>query len=86
MEPKVVEPNRLKQIKYQFNHKDRFSNDHLVDIQASKVFFREFAIFDKPENEGYVKDISLDPFGYSLISEIQVLYFILLRLFLYLII
>ena len=74
----MVEENRLKQIKFEFNHKDRFSNDHIVDIQATKVFFKEFAIFDKPENEGYVKDISLDPFGYSLISEIQVFNFILI--------
>jgi hypothetical protein len=59
--------NILKQIKFEERHEKMFSNDIHRDVQASKLLSKttvgEF---------GLIQEISQDPFGYLVFSELQV--------------
>ena len=66
---------KMAQIKYQYQHKDKLSNDIYKDIELTKKFFVSLAIPPSSINglEGYVQEIVHDPFGFLLISDIQVI-------------
>jgi hypothetical protein len=72
---KPTKPNILKQIRYEFNHKERISRDILNDVEASKFMCERLCIHPSKEGEiqGFVQKISQQPFGMILLSTIQVI-------------
>ena len=71
---KRIEKNILSKIKSEFNHRNRLDTDILVDIEACKRFYHSsFPAEQNGKISGYVQDISLNPFGFTIISDIQVI-------------
>ena len=76
---KIVDPHILSVVKREFNIKDRLSSKIVLDAQASKLVMDNLI----PNNsndaiKGFIQDISLDPFGFFLMSIIQVMQKILI--------
>ena len=65
----------MARIKYQYQHKDKLSNDIYKDIELAKNFFISLAIPPSSMNglKGYIQEIVHDPFGFLLISDMQVI-------------
>ncbi len=80
----VVRKNIFETIKYELRHKNRFSTDHLIDVIAAKRVFKTLEVFSKDEYKslpddyihGFIQEISLDPFGFLLFSNLQVVLFV----------
>ena len=65
--------NVLKQIKYEFVHRNRISKDIFVDSNAAKVLSEYLCLeLENKDVNGYVQQINQNPFGMLLFSEIQV--------------
>lgn len=65
----------INQIKHEYIHQNRLCNVNLVhDAEISKRFFESFSIriSNSAELKGYIHGITVNPFGYTLISELQV--------------
>ena len=62
----------LKQIKYEFKHKNRISTEVFFDANATKIITDSLIGNDNDKIKGYIQEIGLNPFGFLLISEIQV--------------
>ena len=68
-------------MKYEEIHKDRMSNDIFRDVLITKQLMQSLIGVSTELNistqklNGYIQDISLDPFGFLLISELQVKFF-----------
>ena len=71
---KPTKENILKQIRYEFKHRDRISRDILIDSQAAKSICEHLCIHPSKEGElkGFVQQINQDPYGMLLTSSIQV--------------
>ena len=75
---KTIFPDKclMTKIKYEFNHRNRLSTDHQIDIQASKKLC-ETLLHDKNAQKsslkGLIQFISQDPFGFIMCSNIQVI-------------
>jgi hypothetical protein len=69
-----VNPNTLASIKKRALDEAKFSNDVVIDTMAAKNFTDKDKIFNKDSLSftGYVRNISVHPFGYILLSSIQV--------------
>ncbi len=70
---KTTKLNTLSKIKYEELHKDRLSTNFIDDVQAAKELCDNLC-FKINENgiDGFIREIQLDPFGFLLISDIQV--------------
>ena len=65
--------NVLKKIKSDFMNRNRISKDIQVDVEAAKVLCEHLCLYSSPGKlSGYVQDISQNPFGFLLMSDIQV--------------
>ena len=66
--------NRLNQKKYTHKHRDRLDDSLIFDVKACKALgeFYMPKILSSDKLSGYVQSISLDPFGFLLISQQQV--------------
>lgn len=98
---KITDSNKLYQIKFELNHKERLSTDVIKDAEAAKYvmihliggkiiqkenYEIKLTDFDGDEEiitplsnqipnlgvNGYIHDLMNNPFGYLLLSEIQV--------------
>jgi hypothetical protein len=66
----------LKQIKYELKKENLLcSRDIFRDIESSKTLFESLSIPNESNFNGYIKEISHDPFGYLLLSYIQVFFY-----------
>lgn len=59
-------------IKSEIVHKNRLATDLISDIQASKVIYDSTIFSEEYEIKGFIQEISLIPFGFLLMSNIQV--------------
>jgi protein tyrosine/serine phosphatase len=61
LKPYPTKPNILKQIRYEFNHKDRITRDILNGAEESKFMCERLCIHPSKEGEiqGFVQKISL---------------------------
>ncbi len=73
MERKVTNRHTLKQMKSEFVNRHKLSNDVFIDALATKSVTDELCIKSSSNIEGYIQEISLNPFGYLLFSDKQVL-------------
>ena len=63
----------MKKVKYQYQHKNRLSIDRYIDIDLAKKFFLSLCIpVTKLGLKGFVQEIYHDPFGFILLSDLQV--------------
>lgn len=72
--------NVLSVIKYEFIHKNRISSNIHDDANGAKIMFDHLLINEPLNNDcgknkivGYIHELGQNPFGYLLISDIQVL-------------
>lgn len=77
MEPnkkKCVNKNVFKKINYETRNIDVFSPNMITDCILTKKHFDSFCFSFHPplEIKGFIQSISLEPFGFVLMSEIQV--------------
>ena len=71
----MTSPKRLNQIRYEIKHQERLSNDIFRDSLHTKYIMESLINNDLStinEMHGYMQNLSLDPYGFLLISEIQV--------------
>ncbi|RNA20750.1 hypothetical protein BpHYR1_022975, partial [Brachionus plicatilis] len=64
----VIKHNRT----YQLEIKFRLSQDMKFDLRASKILCENLGTSSNSDLKGYVHNICLDPFGFLLMSEIQI--------------
>ena len=77
---KRIEKHILHKIKSQFVHRNRLDADIIIDTDACKRLFDASYPPETPGRiKGYMQDISLCPFGFLLISNIQVRQMYILR-------
>ena len=62
----------MKQIKYEIKHEKRLSNDMIIDIISAKRLLDKAYLHYSAKIPGFIQNISIDPFGYILLSDIQV--------------
>ena len=67
----VVNSDVLKMVRYETKHRERLSNNVFTDASASKQVMDRLIVGKK--FNGFVREVGLDPFGFLLIAEIQVL-------------
>ena len=54
-------------------NRDRLSKDIFVDVEAAKVLCEHLCLFSSPGKlSGFVQEINQNPFGFLLMSDIQV--------------
>ena len=76
-EPPVKSLKRgvLKTIKSELVHQNRLSNELISDIKAAKTLCDSFCLNSQTTDLfGFIQKISLDPFGFLLLSHIQVFF------------
>jgi hypothetical protein len=76
LEKKLTKKESLAMIKSEFLHQNRISNDIFHDAQSAKIIHDNY--YKKVFRDGllgFIQEISLDPFGFLLISDIQVTYY-----------
>ena len=67
----------MKKVKYQYRHKNRLSIDRYVDIDLTKKFYISMCTpMGKSGLKGYVQEIFHDPFGFLLLSDFQVIFYV----------
>ena len=67
----------MKKVKYQYRHKNRLSIDRYVDIDLTKKFYISMCTpMGKSGLKGYVQEIFHDPFGFLLLSNFQVIFYV----------
>lgn len=64
--------NILKQIKYETLHKNRISTEIFVDTIATKELTNRLCYGTSKIISGYIQFAAIDPYGFLLISDIQV--------------
>lgn len=65
----------MRQIKHEFDHKDRLNKEINADTKACSRFFKNFVFrFDFNPIEGFVQEHYCDPYGVLLLSQIQVIF------------
>jgi hypothetical protein len=74
LDKKPINHSVLKAIKYECRHTDRFSSNHITDVQAAKTVM-ENTFLNVGNLKGYIHEICADPFGFILISSLQVRFF-----------
>jgi hypothetical protein len=72
-ERKVTNQNTLKKMKSEFVNRHKMSSDVFVDVLAAKSVTDGMCLKSSSNIEGYIQEISLNPFGFLLFSDIQVL-------------
>lgn len=60
-------------IKSEYNDLNRLSSDIYSDADLAKKMTDDLCLISKSELHGYIQEISLNPFGFLLISDIQVI-------------
>ncbi len=63
----------LNTMKSEFLHRFKISSDIFIDSIATKTIFDEMAYKTGGKIKGYMSNVGLDPFGFLLFSEIQVI-------------
>jgi hypothetical protein len=66
----VISEGALKMMKYEKVHCKKISNDLITDLTVTQGIYRMLYYECKPA--GYLQDIMLSPFGFLLLSEMQV--------------
>ena len=72
LEQKRTKIKTLSMIKKEFVDSFKLSNEIFVDSQASKVMLDSLCHSVNNRVSGYIQEISLDPYGLLLFSDIQV--------------
>jgi hypothetical protein len=74
--PKPIDDSILKQIKYNFVHRERISSFLFGDIRGAKQSCEILCLPPDSDDgiKGYFQEIKLSPFGFILISDIQVFF------------
>jgi hypothetical protein len=65
--------NTLSVMKHEYVHRYKLSNNLIEDLETTKLFCDNLCLPNQGEIEGYIRSIRLDPFGFVLISDIQVI-------------
>ena len=73
----------LRQIKYEYKHKDKILSDIFRDTEATKNLcdFLCIKLNDFDSLNGFVQEHSYNPFGFLLMSQIQVNLSIILKIY-----
>ena len=69
---KVTNRHTLKMIKSEFSNQNKISSDVFTDALAAKAVSDGMCLESNSNIKGYISEIGLDPFGFLLISDIQV--------------
>ena len=73
MPEKPSDKSVLAKIKYEEIHKDRLSTKLVDDAEAAKTVFDMFCLKTYNEGiDGYIRNISVNPFGILLLCDLQV--------------
>lgn len=75
----VIDRNVLKKIKSEYHLRNRLFFDIFSDVQATKSLCERICVSSNIVR-GYVQDIHQDPFGFLMISEIQVISIFFLKI------
>ena len=62
----------MRQIKYEIKNENRFSTDFFVDTIAAQELSNKLALGSSKNISGFIQQSSMNPFGFILLSEIQV--------------
>lgn len=77
--PEPVNKNVLSQIKYEYNNQNSIfpkSYPIILDVDAAKTVFDYCYLTERLDGlRGFIQNIFYNPFGFLLISEIQVMKF-----------
>ena len=78
---KITNKNTLKMIKSEFVNRHKMSSDVYIDTLATKTLTDGLCLESSSNIEGYIQEIGLNPFGFLLLSDIQVnfVFFIVLN-------
>ncbi|CAF1061763.1 unnamed protein product [Brachionus calyciflorus] len=69
-----VQLKTLQKIKNELDNKFRLSRDLIFDLKATKILSENIGISTNSEFKGFVHNICLDPYGFLLMSDIQVIF------------
>ena len=70
---KQIDSHCLRQLKYEYIHRDRMSNDIFQDARVAKSIMTDLVGDENNKDiKGYIQELSMDPFGFLLISDLQV--------------
>ena len=73
VEPKVTDKNVLNVLKFERLHSERLSNEITSDARATKKMLETMSLSLEDDSfRGYIQEIHQDPFGLTLVSDIQV--------------
>lgn len=71
----------LKTIKTEITREDRISNDLMSDIKAAKKLCSKLCLtFEECDLVGYIQKTISDPFGFLLISDLQVIRYLIFNI------
>jgi hypothetical protein len=72
---KPVSSNVLNVMKHEYVHRDRISTEIDKDAKTAKKMFETLCIqiYTPSKILGFIRELHSDPFGYILLSELQVL-------------
>ena len=62
----------MRQIKYETKNENRFSTDFFVDTIAAQELCNKLTLSSSKHISGFIQNSSMNPFGFILLSEIQV--------------
>jgi hypothetical protein len=61
-------------MKHEYVHRYRLSNNLIEDLDTTKLFCDNLCLPNQGSIEGYIRSIRYNPFGFVLISDIQVIF------------
>ena len=64
----------MQKIKNELDNRFRLSRDMIFDLRATNVLCENLGLSTNSEFKGYVHNICLDPYGFLLMSDIQVIF------------
>lgn len=73
LEKKTTDCNVLGNIKHEFRNRNKISNEVFNDCEIIKLITDSMCLASQTTLNGYIHEIGLNPFGFLLISDIQVI-------------
>ena len=77
LEKKVTSRHALGMMRTEFYHRYKISSDIFIDAMATKTIFEDMSLKIYDRLNGFIQTIGLNPFGFLLFSEIQVVLLII---------
>lgn len=72
---KNISYQSTRKMKSEFNHRFQLNNEFRIDCDASKLVFDLILPFHQIKGiQGFLQEINSNPFGFIMVSEIQVIF------------